>query len=181
MLDSPFGEFDPSNPQVTNPLQEIPPGVIPIEVSPGKFNPKEFYVKSEEVVSIALTSLKGSHCLIFENSVLEKVRICVSGNQTRGTSFLSPEPGAYKFYCDVPGHKEGGEKGVMYITENDNPHNLINIWDFSNLGNYWDDYIGRYPGAKELDGTGIWDTPYTISSNNVDNYPLVKPFENYLF
>jgi len=179
MLPSPFGDFDPDAPQLTLPLEEIPPGVIPIQVAPMKFEPNSFTVKNGEVVSLALTSLKGSHSLIFENSILEKVRIYVSGGQTRGIAFLSPEPGAYRFYCDVPGHKEGGERGVMYVTENDNPHDLINIWNSSNLGNYWDNYKTRYPDAKEVGNIGIWDTPYTISSNNVDNYPLVKPFENY--
>ncbi|MEA2033208.1 MAG: NosD domain-containing protein [Euryarchaeota archaeon] len=47
------------------------------------------------------------------------------------------------------------------------------------LGNYWDDYKEKYPGAEEIDGCGIWDTPYSINSDN-DNYPLMEPWENYL-
>jgi len=47
------------------------------------------------------------------------------------------------------------------------------------LGNYWDNYKERYPYAEEIDGTGIWDTPYSIDSDN-DNYPLKEPFENYI-
>jgi parallel beta-helix repeat protein len=43
-------------------------------------------------------------------------------------------------------------------------------------GNYWDDYTSRYPDAQELDGSGIWDTPYVINSNNKDNYPLIPEF-----
>ncbi|MCW3129284.1 MAG: right-handed parallel beta-helix repeat-containing protein [Methanophagales archaeon] len=31
------------------------------------------------------------------------------------------------------------------------------------LGNYWDNYKERYPYAEEIDGTGIWDTPYSIA------------------
>ena len=49
----------------------------------------------------------------------------------------------------------------------------------SYLGNYWSDYEDRYPGAGEIDSTGIWDTPYSIDSN-ADNYPLVEPFESYI-
>jgi parallel beta-helix repeat protein len=48
----------------------------------------------------------------------------------------------------------------------------------SYLGNYWSDYEDRYPGAGEIDSTGIWDTPYSIDSD-ADNYPLTEPFENY--
>ncbi len=46
------------------------------------------------------------------------------------------------------------------------------------LGNYWDDYEDKYPDAEEIDGTGIWDTPYSIDSDK-DNYPLKERFENY--
>lgn len=42
------------------------------------------------------------------------------------------------------------------------------------LGNYWSDYSG-----SDVDGDGIGDTPYIIDSKK-DNYPLMKPFENYL-
>jgi nitrous oxidase accessory protein len=53
----------------------------------------------------------------------------------------------------------------------------VNIWDngYPSGGNYWSDYEDRYPSAKELDGSGIWDTPYVIDGNNQDNYPLMNP------
>jgi len=50
-----------------------------------------------------------------------------------------------------------------------------NFWDNGVEGNYWSDYKDRYPEAKELDDSGIWDTPYVIDENNQDNYPLVNP------
>jgi len=46
------------------------------------------------------------------------------------------------------------------------------------LGNYWDDYKEKYPDAEEIDSTGIWDTPYSINSDN-DTYPLMALWENY--
>ncbi|MEM2129963.1 MAG: NosD domain-containing protein [Candidatus Bathyarchaeia archaeon] len=52
---------------------------------------------------------------------------------------------------------------------------LPNSWDDGKEGNYWSDYITRYPDAKEKDGLGIWNKPYIISENNRDNYPLVNP------
>jgi parallel beta-helix repeat protein len=54
----------------------------------------------------------------------------------------------------------------------------INVWDdgYPSGGNYWSDYEGRYPNAKELDGSGIWDTPYVVDENNQDNYPLMNPW-----
>jgi parallel beta-helix repeat protein len=44
------------------------------------------------------------------------------------------------------------------------------------LGNYWDDYEGT-----DGDGDGIGNTPYSIDpeEDENDDYPLMKPFENY--
>ena len=47
--------------------------------------------------------------------------------------------------------------------------------------NYWSNYTTKYPNAKEVDTSGVWDTPYRckgFASNNprcVDYYPLVNP------
>jgi hypothetical protein len=52
------------------------------------------------------------------------------------------------------------------------------VWDdgYPSGGNYWGDYVTRYPHAHELDNSGIWDTPYYIEEDNQDNYPLMKPW-----
>jgi len=54
----------------------------------------------------------------------------------------------------------------------------VNIWDdgYPSGGNYWSDYEDIYPLAEELDGSGIWDTPYEIVEVGQDNYPLMKPY-----
>jgi parallel beta-helix repeat protein len=51
-----------------------------------------------------------------------------------------------------------------------------NIWDdgYPSGGNYWSDYLTRYPNATEIDHTGIGSTPYVINANNTDHYPLMK-------
>jgi len=53
----------------------------------------------------------------------------------------------------------------------------VNIWNSGGEGNFWSDFEERYPDAEELDGSGIWDTPYVIDENNQDDYPLVNPWE----
>lgn len=40
--------------------------------------------------------------------------------------------------------------------------------------NYWSDYSTRYPNAKEIGNTGIWDTPYEGHEAFTDNHPLVE-------
>jgi hypothetical protein len=80
----------------------------------------------------------------------------------------------------------------MNNTHNVNSSDSTNIWNSpeeltytyngithtNHLGNYWDDFVDRYPDAEEIDATGIWNTPYEIDGDS-DNYPLMEPFENY--
>jgi parallel beta-helix repeat protein len=51
----------------------------------------------------------------------------------------------------------------------------VNFWNDNcpSGGNYWSDYEERYPNATEIDGSGMWDTPYVIDENNQDNCPLI--------
>lgn len=51
--------------------------------------------------------------------------------------------------------------------------NSTNTWDvgYPAGGNYWSDYSGT-----DSNGDGIGDTPYVIDANNVDHYPLMKPW-----
>jgi parallel beta-helix repeat protein len=53
-----------------------------------------------------------------------------------------------------------------------------NTWDdgYPSGGNYWSDYLTRYPNAAENDNSGIWNTPYVIDANNTDHYPLMHPW-----
>jgi parallel beta-helix repeat protein len=50
-----------------------------------------------------------------------------------------------------------------------------NVWDNGTAGNYWSDYVARYPNATEIDGTVIGDTQFYINENNIDRYPLMEP------
>jgi hypothetical protein len=56
----------------------------------------------------------------------------------------------------------------------------LNVWDDSGKGNYWSDYKEKYPDAEEIDGSGIWDTPYVIDEKNQDKYPIVTEFPSFL-
>lgn len=49
---------------------------------------------------------------------------------------------------------------------------LVNFWDNGNEGNYWEDYNGT-----NANNDGIGDTPYIINEDNIDNYPLMYPYD----
>jgi len=51
-----------------------------------------------------------------------------------------------------------------------------NIWDNGSIGNYWNDFKQRFPNASEVFGKGVWNTPYFINEENIDQYPLVAPY-----
>lgn len=51
---------------------------------------------------------------------------------------------------------------------------IPNSWDNGTVGNYWSDYLTKYPKATEIEYSGIGDTPYLIDENNIDNFPLMK-------
>lgn len=57
-------------------------------------------------------------------------------------------------------------------------YKLTNSWDdgYPSGGNYWSDYISRYPNASEIDDSGMWNTPYAIDPSNMDNYPLKNQY-----
>ena len=71
---------------------------------------------------------------------------------------------------------QANEPGVGNILGYDNP--AFNTWDngYSSGGNYWSDYLTKYPDAAEMGASGIGDTPYVLNANNTDRYPLMEPF-----
>ncbi len=50
----------------------------------------------------------------------------------------------------------------------------VNNWDNGSIGNYWSDYLTKYPQAKEIGNTTMGDTPYILNDNNTDNFPLIN-------
>lgn len=59
------------------------------------------------------------------------------------------------------------------------PDSLYNEFDNGYEGNYWSDYSTRYPNATEINGTGIWDSPYVYGLLGAkDNCPLVEEWNS---
>ena len=51
--------------------------------------------------------------------------------------------------------------------------------------NYWSNYTAKYPNATEIEGLGIWDTPYVddrydwTTGKSIDYHPLVNPITDF--
>jgi len=80
--------------------------------------------------------------------------------------------------CCGAGNNRIYHNNLIQNQEYNGRDDVINFWDDGNVGNYWDDYLEKYPNADQIDG--IWNTPYEIykpyaGDKNYDNYPLVEP------
>jgi parallel beta-helix repeat protein len=80
----------------------------------------------------------------------------------------------------------GAPNGNKFIHNNfvDNSQNVyvsstynVNYWDDGAEGNYWSNYATENPDAKEVDDSGTGDVPFVICANNVDNHPLINPYD----
>jgi hypothetical protein len=52
-----------------------------------------------------------------------------------------------------------------------------NLWDNGSIGNYWIDYLAKYPNVSETDNSGIGNTQNVIDQNNIDRHPLMYPYD----
>ena len=61
---------------------------------------------------------------------------------------------------------------------------VSNSWDNGSIGNYWSDYLTKYPNASEISNSGIGNIPYVVSPAYsefdpiayIDHFPLIHPF-----
>ncbi len=59
-----------------------------------------------------------------------------------------------------------------------NTYKSSNNWDdgYPSGGNFWSDYRSRYLNATVIDDSGAGNVAYVVGDQNVDNYPLMEPF-----
>jgi hypothetical protein len=116
----------------------------------------------------------------FDNARLHIIGGSDEGNIVKHNIFNSTE-----IFVD---YNNGGND---VITEN----NFIDSWIFVDLAkppivdkNYWSNYTAEYPNAKELDNSGIWDTPNVYDKfiggshgnySAIDYHPLVNPIADF--
>jgi parallel beta-helix repeat protein len=70
---------------------------------------------------------------------------------------------------------------IYYSNHAGDTFNSINVWDdgFPGGGNYWSDYLTKYPRAQMIGGSGIGNLSYVIDSKNIDRFPLMEEFAQF--
>ncbi|MCW4011188.1 MAG: right-handed parallel beta-helix repeat-containing protein [Candidatus Bathyarchaeota archaeon] len=73
----------------------------------------------------------------------------------------------------------GSDLWLGYVSEKAIYHSgaPFNWWDDGEKGNYWNDYLTRYPQATENGNTGTGTRGYLLNSVNIDHHPLLEPIE----
>lgn len=88
------------------------------------------------------------------------------------------------FYADGVGHRIYWNNFVDNTVQAQISHEANGwiLWynEQADTGNYWSDYLTRYPEAQEVGETGVYDTPYVIREDdtllNKDFYPMVSQY-----
>jgi len=109
----------PLNPTQSPPIngEEVPPEAIKLGISSEGIIPAAFEVQEGAEVLLSITSEdEWSHIFRFNDVSLDNIAVGVGPEQARMIKFYAPEEsGQYEFFCDVPGHKSRGEKGIMTV------------------------------------------------------------------
>ena len=134
--------------------------------------------------------LTGSHCNTIKQNVVENnggeggIKLVhssnnlvtennVTGNNQWGIRVLGDQHDNLIYHNNFIDNKVSDGLQVSMLGSSMNMPVNSSIWDNGASGNYWSDYLTRYPNATEIDGTGIGDTPFYINENNIDHYPLM--------
>jgi parallel beta-helix repeat protein len=109
------------------------------------------------VISFAIDDTNNS--LIYENSI--------TGNNFNSTGWVGETISVIDSWNNTFFHNNVLFKPTQFFD------NSTNFWDngYPSGGNYWADYAG-----SDNNNDGIGDTPYNITSNNQDHYPLMSPY-----
>ncbi len=121
----------------------------------------------------------------FIGNYFDNARIHIIGGSDEGNIVKHNIFNSTELFVD---YNNGGKD---IITEN----NFIDSWLFVDLAkppivdrNYWSNYTAEYPDAKELDDSGVWDTPNVydkvIGGSHgkdpcIDYHPLVNPITDF--
>lgn len=134
------------------------------------------YLRSSDNNSVLDNEIMGG--TVYGGSMLDGVELSDSLNNTICGNTIS----GTSLYGIILGGSNGTVIFHNNFLNNATPIGICdsvdNVFDNGYEGNYWSDYKGKYSEAMELNGTGIWDTPYNLTDNHANVYrdtcPLVE-------
>jgi hypothetical protein len=161
-------------------------------------------IKNIEIITVynAILLFNCSHCHITGIKTSQRIKLSYSDYNTitestaqirlsGSSSGIDPNNNVF-FRNNITkivfmGVKSSVASNIFYknnmLLDEDNPPfipslvNKHNFWDNGSVGNYWSDYLAKYPNASEIGNTGIGDTPYVIDEDNIDYHPLMCPYD----
>ncbi|MDD5083597.1 MAG: cupredoxin domain-containing protein [Candidatus Moranbacteria bacterium] len=78
------------------------------------FSLKEISVKKGDKVRIRVTNTKGSHDFAIDEYGIKKMTPL---NEETVIEFTADKVGEFTYYCSMPGHRAGGQWGLLKVTE----------------------------------------------------------------
>ncbi len=120
--------------------------------------------------------LSGSNYITLSNNTASNnvVGFCLSSSDnnilSENNASFNTQDGIY-LYSSSGNTLFGNTFSENSINEVKIESDSVNSWDNGTYGNYWGDYQEKCPTATN--NLTIWDTPYQINVDNIDNFPLV--------
>jgi len=153
-----------------------------IEVN-GDSNTISYNNITDDATGITLRTGFGN--MVFGNNITENwskgIWIYQSSNNVVYKNFIANNVKNYSGYgVSLTGLNHNAENNTLYHnTFINNTHHFrieapyyVNYWDNGVEGNYWDNY-----NSTDVDNNGVGDTSYLIGDGNVDNFPLIFPYD----
>jgi plastocyanin len=92
----------------------VAPGARSIELSGSSyaFDPPEITVRAGEDVAIVLTASDIAHDFTVDDL---EAHVSAEAGETAEGGLRADEPGTYRYYCTVEGHREAGMEGTLIV------------------------------------------------------------------
>ncbi len=155
-------------------------------------NDKAIRIVGNNVNISGNTIVNNDNGLSFTNSTNN---IVIANQFERNMMAVETDSGGFELYhnnfINQTIREGNGGWSAMVLSTGLDVNVTIPPWDngYPLGGNYWSDYVNRYPNATEIDNSGIGDTAYVIgfegSINSttigyfvkaIDRYPVLTPF-----